>query len=180
MFDSIAPSAVFPPEGAGCRAGLQGGRTHGAEDIIFDLMGSGAQWIPFRQYDLPSKDFGKDAAGCVAAVENVAMEVRGGEQPVFLCCNDANKVSEPSNAVRLDLTSVCLPLGVTLLPFHPARPFLRRLLRMWTMLPIATQQSNPTVLPAHAVFGCVVAWLLLGCSVGAVPCGSALSASLIC
>ena len=37
MFDTLTPSAVFPPESQGCAAGLQGGRKHGAEDIIYDL-----------------------------------------------------------------------------------------------------------------------------------------------
>ena len=48
-----------------------------------------AEWIPFRQYNIPSKDLGKDAQGCVAAVENVAIETARG--PTFICCNDANK-----------------------------------------------------------------------------------------
>ena len=67
MFDGVGPvSAAFPPEGEGCTGGLQGGRTHGAEGIIFELMGD-ARWAPFRQYNVPSKDFGKDHLGCAGA-----------------------------------------------------------------------------------------------------------------
>jgi hypothetical protein len=109
-FDSVASrSASFPPESKACKGGLQGARRFGAEDIIFDIMkGEGneqaAAWFPFRQFNIPSKDFGKDAAGCVAAIENVKLETAG-DQPSFICCNDANKTRDGGAGLNLSIAA---------------------------------------------------------------------------
>ena len=60
-------------------------------------------WIPFRQYNIPSKDFGKDADGCVAAVRNVMMESARG--PTLLCCNDADKATDGGAGLNVSLAA---------------------------------------------------------------------------
>jgi hypothetical protein len=104
-FDSVPESETFPSEGSACLGGLQGRRKHGAEDIIYDIMGD-ARWIPFRQYNIPSKDFGKDAAGCVAAIENTAIESARG--PSFICCNDANRSWDGGAGLNASLAAYLL------------------------------------------------------------------------
>lgn len=59
--------------------------------------------VPFRQYNIPSKDFGKDAIGCVAAIENVAIESARG--PTFICCNDANKTADGGAGLNVSLAA---------------------------------------------------------------------------
>eukprot|EP00729_Bicosta_minor_P017270 gene17270-33312_t len=45
-------------------------------------------WAPHRQYNLPSRDFGKNASGCVALVATtIAQGMRG---PQMCTCNDCN------------------------------------------------------------------------------------------
>ena len=59
--------------------------------------------VPFRQYNIPSKDFGKDAIGCVSAIENVAIESARG--PRFICCNDANKTADGGAGLNVSLAA---------------------------------------------------------------------------
>lgn len=59
--------------------------------------------VPFRQYNIPSKDFGKDAIGCVSAVENVAIESARG--PTFICCNDANRTADGGAGLNVSLAA---------------------------------------------------------------------------
>ena len=70
------------------------------EEVLFEIMGD-TPWIPFREYNIPSRDFGKSNAtvqpyGCAAAVENFALEAARG--PAIACNNDAtqNKTMFPS------------------------------------------------------------------------------------
>eukprot|EP01048_Picozoa_sp_COSAG05_P013707 COSAG05_NODE_1482_length_4755_cov_52.621564_2_plen_518_part_00 len=105
-FDSMPESATFPSAGSRCKGGLQAGRRHGAEDIIFELMGNDTRWIPFRQYNIPSKDFGKDSDGCVAAILNTAIEA--GRGPSFICCNDANKTWDGGAGLNASLAAYLL------------------------------------------------------------------------
>ena len=54
-------------------------------------MGS-VSWIPFREYNIPSRDFGKDNAtaqwdGCAAAIEDFAIEAIQ-SAGAFACNND--------------------------------------------------------------------------------------------
>ena len=30
------------------------------EEVLFELLGSSVVWMPFREYNIPSRDFGKD------------------------------------------------------------------------------------------------------------------------
>ena len=102
-FDALGPpSVLFPSDGAKCVGSNQGTRRNGGEDIIFELM-QPAQWVPFRQYNIPSKDFGKGSAGCVNAVENVRMEAERG--PTFVCCNDANKTMDGGAGLNVSLAA---------------------------------------------------------------------------
>lgn len=70
------------------------------EDVLFEIMGD-TLWMPFRQYNIPSKDFGKINAtaqldGCAAAIEDLSMEAK--RLPVQVCNNDGatNKTVFPS------------------------------------------------------------------------------------
>eukprot|EP00947_MAST-08B_sp_MAST-8B-sp1_P003084 g3084.t1 len=60
------------------------------EEVLFDIM-DGVQWMPFREYNIPSRDFG-DANltaqwdGCAAAIEDHALESR--RLPTVTCNND--------------------------------------------------------------------------------------------
>jgi hypothetical protein len=66
----------------------------GGEAAYFDALGATRGWIPFRQYNIPSRDFGKDgggaggntAVGCAAAIEDLAAE--GARGPSFATNND--------------------------------------------------------------------------------------------
>ena len=79
-------------------------RTDG-EDVLAEIMGStwgpNGSFVPFREYNIPSRDFGKgnsatmDAAtlrlaqarGCAAAIEDHALEARRGAGTI-ICNND--------------------------------------------------------------------------------------------
>lgn len=68
---------------------------------LLDIMGN-SEWIPFRQYNIPSKDFGKDALGCAAAIENTKIE---SALPTFICCNDANKSADGGYGLDVSLAA---------------------------------------------------------------------------
>eukprot|EP01084_Bolivina_argentea_P269570 458180_1 len=57
------------------------------EEVYYELM-NGTNWIPFRQYNIPSKDYGKDGIGCCAAINDVSYMADYGA--TFVCCNDAS------------------------------------------------------------------------------------------
>lgn len=57
------------------------------EEQIFEMMGS-ALWGPHRQFNIPSRDFGKNAEGCASAVRTVMEEAKRG--PMFITCNACN------------------------------------------------------------------------------------------
>jgi hypothetical protein len=67
------------------------------EEVLFEIMGD-TPWIPFREYNIPSRDFGKapQPDGCAAAIVNHAMEAQRG--PTLSCNNDGsmNKTLFPS------------------------------------------------------------------------------------
>ena len=70
------------------------------EEVLFEHMGS-TLWMPFREYNIPSRDFGHDNVtaqkdGCAAAIEDFAMEAR--RRPSFACNNDGypNTTAYPS------------------------------------------------------------------------------------
>ena len=66
------------------------------EDKFYDIVGpyscGDSMFVPFRQYNLPSRDFGdtahggNDTLGCAAAVEDAALEMQS--RPGFYCNND--------------------------------------------------------------------------------------------
>jgi len=63
------------------------------EEVLFEIMGE-VPWMPFREYNIPSRDFGKDNLtaqwdGCAAAIEDLALEAR--QKPTFACNNDGAK-----------------------------------------------------------------------------------------
>ena len=57
------------------------------EEVIYDIM-SGTMWGPHRQFNIPSRDFGKTTVGCVAAVESTIGQ--GSRGPQFVTCNGCN------------------------------------------------------------------------------------------
>ena len=63
------------------------------EEVIYAVVdGAGkdvrAHWAPHRQFNVPSRDFGKNASGCVALVTTtIGQGMRG---PQMLTCNDCN------------------------------------------------------------------------------------------
>ena len=70
------------------------------EEVLFEIMGA-TPWVPFREFNIPSRDFGKANAsampwGCAAAVEDFAVEASKG--PAIACNNDGtlNKTLFPS------------------------------------------------------------------------------------
>jgi hypothetical protein len=64
----------------------------GGERAYFDALGGSRGWVPFRQYNIPSRDFGKTSkggnttVGCAAAIEDLARE--GASGPSFATNND--------------------------------------------------------------------------------------------
>lgn len=72
------------------------------EDYYFDVLGSTGGFIPFRQFNIPSRDFGdaahggNDTIGCAAAVENLAIEAKSG--PAFATNNDGAPSGGPPNS----------------------------------------------------------------------------------
>lgn len=62
------------------------------EEVLFEHM-SDTFWMPFREYNIPSRDFGKENGtaqkdGCAAAIQDFAMEAR--LRPSFACNNDGH------------------------------------------------------------------------------------------
>lgn len=60
------------------------------EEVLFEIMADSV-WIPFREYNIPSRDFGKDNTtvqpdGCAAAVADHAIESQ--KMPTMACNND--------------------------------------------------------------------------------------------
>eukprot|EP00035_Acanthoeca_spectabilis_P021986 m.441343 g.441343 ORF g.441343 m.441343 type:complete len:408 (-) comp18651_c0_seq1:87-1310(-) len=60
------------------------------EEVIYAIL-DGVTWAPHRQFNIPSRDFGKDSAGCVAAV--TTMIGQGKQGPQFATCNACNRSS---------------------------------------------------------------------------------------
>lgn len=67
------------------------------EEVLYAVMGAAAVWAPHRQFNFPSRDFGKDPAGCIAAVQTVIGQGRRGGQ--MLTCNGCNASSTDGRAM---------------------------------------------------------------------------------
>lgn len=66
------------------------------EEVLYDVINSVGpnvhrQWAPFRQWNIPSRDFGKQTAGCVAAVHTAIGQGQRGSQ--LMCCNACNQTT---------------------------------------------------------------------------------------
>ena len=67
------------------------------EEIYDTILTPTHGWIPFRQYNIPSRDFGKhpQEVGCAAAIEDLAYAARAG--PAFATNNDGSPSGAPPN-----------------------------------------------------------------------------------
>jgi|EP01047_Picozoa_sp_COSAG01_P025518 hypothetical protein len=98
-------SAVTDQQGMKlCPTGMDPGNTTRCmpfgEERVYEVLGSTGSFIPHRQFNIPSRDFGdaahggSDAAGCVAAVLNLQRESQRG--PALITNNDGAMYSSTS------------------------------------------------------------------------------------
>jgi len=66
------------------------------EEVIYEILGD-ISWGPHRQFNFPSRDFGKDTVGCVAALQTIIGQgLRG---PQFETCNGCNHTDAAGQAM---------------------------------------------------------------------------------
>jgi hypothetical protein len=66
------------------------------EEVIYEQLGD-ALWAPHRQFNIPSRDFGKDSEGCAALARTVIAQGQRG--PQMLTCNGCNQSSPEGRAM---------------------------------------------------------------------------------
>jgi len=99
-------STILDQQGmALCPAGMSPSNTSRCmpygEEKIFEVLGSTRAFIPHRQFNIPSRDFGdaahggSDERGCVVAVLNLQQEAQRG--PTLITNNDGGEYSSPSS-----------------------------------------------------------------------------------
>jgi len=62
-----------------------------SEDVLYEIMGEEVLWGAHRQFNVPSRDFGKDPAGCQALVQTAIEEAKRGA--AFFTCNDCDNTT---------------------------------------------------------------------------------------
>lgn len=78
------------------------------EEAIYDIMGD-TPWAPHRQYNIPSRDFGKDSHGCASLVVTTIGQGRRG--PQLATCNGCN-VSTTQGHASFNVSFAAFLMGV--------------------------------------------------------------------